>query len=410
MSRRSIHFELYTIQGDRQVLESTHDTQEEAVKRAKDLALRMAKELDALKVIKETTNQSGATMASEVFFHKVPKPKAEADISSLDEVAPVCESYEDMMKVEARVVFRRLLRPYLEKIDATPLETVHLYGLLRRVMDVGTVFQAATGRAGMLQSKLNGESARKNMARLFDLADSMRKRAEAADRLKAHFPAELTVENFDGIHRLVDQRVAEGERPYLRRVQMARLLATTRGEGAKLDLAIDLLQRTRETRTYHLCDHAIADLCLSTHVIQDMFGPHPCLGAFLAELCLLLTGRLPTDDRDETDPLRVLGKRFKDGELAQVRKVFTERLLRELNGTNPLDRKEPEKERIWINLVTKAGLQKDGALVGGAEMVRALYRRRAHALARAQENDWQAIDPSKETSNPKAQLEELLAG
>lgn len=411
MARRSTHFELYTVTGDRKILESTYETEEEAINRAKTLAMRNPRSIDALKVFKETTNQLGRTATTEVFHHTIPKPKTEPEISALDEVAPVCSSYEDMMKVEARIVFRRLLRPYLEKIDATPLEATHLFGLLKRMMDVGTVFQAATGRAGMMQAKLNGESARKNMAKLFEIADKGRALAEKADKMRQFFPAEMTVAAFDSVHPIIDKRAEDGDRPFLRRHQMARLLATVRGDGPKLDLVIQLLAKTQDDQTYHLCDHAMADLCLATGVIQDMFGPHPCLGAFVAELCLLLTGRLPVQDREADDPLRVLCTQFKAKKLGQTRKVLLERMLRELNGANPLDRKEPEKDRIWINLVAKAALQPDGTLVGGNEVVRALHRRRTYALAKAAEERGHAdVAMLPETDDPKQQLEELLAG
>lgn len=368
-SKRS-SFEVHVYQADHWVLESLHDREE----RARDQALRLLSigRAQGVRILRDWKRHDGSHSENEIFV-QFRSATRHIQLPEIEDPA-ICREVEDFYRVDSRITMTRLIRPYLDQVVLTPTELLHHHPELRRLLDSGVLIGNALQRIAVAQTALAGGDPADRRELLRQTLEGLAERARLAW-------ARPDLEDLGrlGLAPLYDQLSANAspeEVPFLTQVLLCRRLAQIREWLPKLDRLLDLVETDGPCgiEVVGVLDSAIADVIGSPEVMQTLLGFQRNLATALVRMIDLAEGRLETAARGVTDRAFRLGEALASDGLFDSRTVLFDLVRRQLRGTQPLMRADPEAERDGFDQVRRRLCHPEGIL-GGPGMAEALTLR-----------------------------------
>ncbi|GAA0590425.1 hypothetical protein [Caenispirillum bisanense] len=298
--------------------------------------------------------------------------------SAITEAAD-CADVEDLYALPARMTAAKVLRRWLDANKLTPLETLHNYRALSRLMDSDPqVYPSAVDRVATLQAKARGTDARQRRDELYRLVEEAASRARRAEGEKAVW--KLGLASYAKLCRTAEQVAwVPQDRALLIRSAVARDLIGQGSYLAKLDVLLATVTPDLCEEDFGILDEFIADVLGSPQTIQDILGERPNLSAALVALIDIMEGKPPAGRR-EPETVAVLRSMMAEGRLKSAWLVLRDRVVNEVSGARPLSRNDPAKEtEAFQALVTR--LLRFPRLGTGPQMAEALTSRCSRQFA-----------------------------
>lgn len=371
--KSSTAFEVQIRREGRWTIEGTYDEERRALASARSwLAVSGVEEVKALRF----RTLAGLSLETVIFQKAVPVVKDKPmTLGGTAEGAPYCTAPGDLYEFEARVVTGRLLRAFLDKFRITPTELLHSWTYLRKLDEQGLLLGAALQAAARHHADRHGVAVPARARELRGFADAAMARARdfQAERksLPAFDPADLSRSS-----RALVMALGEEAHDFAFLSQLTVHLADRNSLAGKLEMLLDLIGPEVEPRHLALLDGVMADALGSAELVKELLGAQPNLALGLCALADLILGRDPQPKSEPVSPLLAhVGALIVQGRAPCCRAVLLERIRQSLNGTQPLDRRDPKKEALLADHLATHLRDPQGRLLGGAEVEKALARR-----------------------------------
>ena len=368
MATRNATFEVQIQQDGRWIMQSIHESEEEA--RASASRRFGDKKCEGARVIRNWTRADGYVVESTIFCEtRIVKDDGPIRIAQIDSAPPPCASLEDFLALESRITTNRLFRSYLDKAFLTPTEVMHNSRELKRLQDKDTLLPSAIDRVAFLQTRSGDKDSKCRRDEIAKSVDDLSRRARRAESLALP----KSQGRFSDTMRAIDAAAIDEQRDYLALVVLSRDLINLRNWVGKLEKLCTLAVDEPEPGALVLLDGVIADV-LGSNVVQDILGFQPGLGQAIIAMIDLADGNLRTEDSDAGPSADLLNRLFAQHKLPASRLCLVDRAHRQLRSGSPLYRNDPTKEadefkRVMTRLV--AG----GEFHSGAETALALTQR-----------------------------------
>jgi len=330
------------------------------------------RDVGAVKVVRHRSMVSDFTLQTVVFEQQRENAAVNFGVSDYSGPFPACQTYTDFLDLEARSTIRRLLRPFLDKHRATPLELVHTLPTLRRLMDHGDVLLKAVGRVAQAQAAGLEMAPRDRMKQLFAILDANRVRLERAMSDK---PGPIDETLLAETHDLDAEGDWDSEAIYTVTLRFSLMLASRPAFTAKYEKLVSLAEGDLSPLMVKLVDRALADCLMTQDVIRMVVGEHPTMAAFLGSLLDIL---LPTDLGETRKPtkdqlaLRIL---LQSGRFPESRFALDEALLSHLESDRPLDKRDLNAEPGLLKELLTRLMLGDQGFYGDTRTVKAIELR-----------------------------------
>lgn len=366
-------FEVQVQRDGRWVVEETEATEEGAIARANRFLQRGG--CSAVRVVRDRLGRDTTVFEKQAGGGGSDSGRA-TPASPITEAAD-CAEVDDLTRLEARLTAAKVLRKWFDANHVTPLETLHSYRALARLMDTDApVYPSAVDRVATIQARRAGVDARERREVLFRLLEEAGRRTRAAEGEKAI--RKLGLATFPKLCATAE-KVAwiPQDRDVMIRVAVARDLIGQGGWLPKLDAllgAVSAHGAALAADDLAILDGFIADVLASPKAIQDILGDRPNLARALLALIDIMEGKADADGGREVETVTVLRRLMAEGVLTAAWQVLRDRVVSEVQGTNPLSRNAPEEEAAaFQELVDRiVGVRRLGE---GADMARALTAR-----------------------------------
>lgn len=290
-----------------------------------------------------------------------------------------CGDVEDLYSLAARLTAGKVLRKWFDANKVTPLEVLHNYRALSRLMDSDPqVYPSAVDRVATIQAKARGTDARQRRDELYRLIEEAASRARRAEGEKQVW--KLGLSTYPKLCRAAEQAAwIPQDRDLLVRSAVARDLI---GQGSwigKLDALLATVTPDLCEQDLGILDEFIADVLGSPQTIQDILGERPNLSAALVALMDIMEGKPPAGRR-EPETVAVLRGLMAEGRLKSAWLVLRDRVVNEVSGARPLSRNDPAREaEAFQALVTR--ILRFPRLGSGPQMAEALTSRCSRQFA-----------------------------
>lgn len=371
MARPSASYEVQIYKSDHWVLDLRFEAEAEALTRARRL-LSDGK-LDGVRVVRDWRRADGRHIETEIHVEFRPVSRT-VTIVPIDESPPLCQTVQDCYGVQSRMVMNRMLRNYVERAVVTPTELLHNHAELARLQNTDNLMPTAMGRVAALQAEKAGSDGRSRRDALNILLHDITERARCA-ALRKDLPA-IAATGFRPAFDALDAGTEPEERDFLARVVLSRELVQMRNWLAKLDFLSELVREDggQADAPLALLDGVIADVLGAPSVVQELLGIQGSLAEALCNLIDLSRGRMAAAGRAEDDRAIHLSELLAFHDLDQTRLVILDLVRRQLKGTQPLYRFDPEQEKTAFLEVLRCAITPTG-VTGGGPMAEALVLR-----------------------------------
>lgn len=364
-------FEVKVLSGKRWMVDRVFDSETLALKHAKDLV--KGNQYNGVKVDKERLKADGTFTGSTIFKQMCDGPgDAPVSIVPIDDASD-CQSVEDVYGIDARLTMWKVLRKYFDQVGLTPSEVLHNYNALSKLMDNDPpVYPAAIDRISSIQARKHGLDGKERRDELYQWADIVASRAREAQREK--YLRKFSLADYPALLEAAFEEGGPARRDHLVRCVIAQHFYTERNFMAKLDVLLKAATPDLAREDLDILDGFIADVLGSATVIQELLGTRTNLCHALIGLIDLMEGKEETDGRQDPEILTVLRRMFAEGRLPGGASVLLERIRSQIEGRQPLNRNDPEREgeafeRLLGRLSTSKGIS------GGPAMAEALTAR-----------------------------------
>jgi hypothetical protein len=353
------------------VTQELRDT--EQVARSTATAVLAKSHCEGVRVVKKWQRADGTVTENVIFSQTAAPQEAKVTIVAIED-APVCQRTDDYYRPESRATMNRLLRKYFEKVVLTPSELIHSHQALRKFQQMDMLFTTAVDRVATVQAANAGLDSRARREEIFQTVARMTQRARQAEQ-HPNLPV-MKGRNFETVLARVEKVVKPAEVEFSALVVLSRDLAEQRSWLGKLARLVELIGSAR--RSEALLDGVIADVFGVPAALQDILGDQPNLAEALCALVDLYEGKVPASN-DAAEQLAVLAPLLGGDRLKETRQALMDRLVRQLAGSQPLNRHDPSGEREAFRRVASR-LFRSSNLLGGPATAEALTRRSALLL------------------------------
>lgn len=328
----------------------------------------------AVRIVKETERPDGSFTERVIFSElKDASGGMTFQVGSVEE-APFCQTVDDLLAAPARMVMNRLFRRYLDHEVMTPVEVLHNRRALKRLADRDGLLPSAVSRTATAQANAHeGMSSKERAEHLHTLVAQADRRARTVDQRSL---PDVSKHGLGPVYRSLKKNAPPGEHDYLAMTALAETLSTMRAWVAKLHTTILLAEPDLEPGAVVLLDQVISDVLGSATAVQDLLGEQPHLAGAIQMLLRLHRGEADAWGKPDDDPLVLLNGLIADGKLPETRAVIEDRVIRQVKGTQPLSRSEPDREQERLNNVLHDSFGTDG-VIGGSAMAEALVIRQS---------------------------------
>ncbi len=364
------------------VIDQVFDEEETALARADEMLGE--KSVRQVQVVRERSSKRGPRLTAVVYERsqtgRPGKPPVTLAAPAAGEAW--CATLPDLFADDSRRMIGRLLRNFLDRHQATPIELLCDYRLYRKLDAEGSLASAAIQRMATLQAERRGLDVGGRTRELEKLVAEAVKlaRAHGAERRRPRLRAE------DGAHgglpalRQAARRFASDPFKQLYAVQaaVAEALRQIPNVTGKLERVLELLPETpagAELADLALVDGLLADCLGCAQTTQDLLGRQPDLGAALTHLARLVTCRSDGPPPDAPAFFSTVETLIGTHGLPASRAVLLDRLLRELGGDRPLSREDATVQRKLLKAIAALLMTPDGTLLGGGAAADAFGRR-----------------------------------
>lgn len=363
MSGRSTSFEIHVLRDKRWVLTEIVGDEANAVQFADNLLSKS--NYEAVRVVRDFKRIDG--LHSETVVHEKVSVAQKAEIALVPvSDAPICTELAHAYNLASRLVIGRLFRHYLDEAVITPTELLHNARELKRLGDKGRLVMSAVDQVAGLQAPGGGDEAKARRDFMYKSWDQLYARARNAMPEKP--PKSST---FKGL--LAAARKTSEDEDFQCLLLMSVQLLELRGWLPKLDKVLAWAAEEDAGPHFALIDGLIADLMMPGPAVQDLLGYQPNLGNALCHLCDLAEGKAEPA-KFASESFTVVNRLFAEGRLPQAQETLRNRVTRELRGSHPLSRNEPEREyEMFVQVLTR--LVNYQGVVGGEAMAEALLQR-----------------------------------
>lgn len=367
-------FEVKTLSNKRWLVESIHDSETLALKRARELV--KANQCEGVEVTRERARADG-TYSEQVLFKQMMGGPGDPQVQIVPvEDASDCQRIEDVYELEARLTIWKVLRKYFEQTALSPSEILHHYGALSKLMDNDPpVYPAAIDRIATIQSRRSGQDSRERRDQLYSWANIIGSRAREADLEKPLRKQSLA--NYPALLAACEEEGGPARRDHLARCVIARQLYMERNFLSKLDLLLKAVTPNLDREALGILDGYIADMLGSATVVQELLGNRSNLCLALIALIDLMEGKeeqAPPVAGSASDLVEVLRRLFADGCLPSGAQVLLDRVKVQIESKQPLNRANPEKEDDAFAMLL-GRLAGPKGVMGGPGMAEALTSR-----------------------------------
>lgn len=365
-------YEVKVLREKRWVVDRIFNAESEALEHAEKLA--KTNSVDAVKVEKERERADGTYTSTTIFDRKCEgRRNAPVAVTPVDR-APPCNSIEDLYGLDARITMWKILRKYFDHVTLCPMEILHNYGALAKLMDNDPpVYPAAIDKIASLQAPALDVESRVRRDELYKWMESIGRQAREAEREKRLFKESLA--NYPALAATALKIGGPERRDHLIRCAIARELYTNRNWLSKLERLLSAVSPEMDRHDLAIIDEFVADILGSAQVIQEILGSRSTLFNALVGLIDLMEGKeedYPPKDMPEV--AQVLRRMMSDGSLPSGSNVLMDRIKVQITGKQPLNRTNPDQEqqtfvKLMVRLSTTKGFR------GGSEMAEALTSR-----------------------------------
>ncbi len=325
-----------------------------------------------LRVTRTRVFENGELGSDYTIWEQPIPAKAERPVSIVPiDDAPMCETFADLERFEARRCATRLLRRYLDKHFLTATELMHSMREFKRLRDADMLLPSAVSRVSGIQARNAGVDARKRNDDLFRLVDRQFDRLrEAASRglpsIDAAGPGKAweRAEEYGG----PDQQF------FYFGVMLSKHLAGAQSWDAKLERIIELKLPRLPQAVDIILGELIAEVIDGASVIQDLLGRQPDLISALKMLSDLTVGGLEAD-KTRQPVLAALNEAFRGTNMDIARDVLTARIAREVGGRNDLTRYGGDEDVDALGEIVNRLVDDNGRYAGGPDMAEAIASR-----------------------------------
>jgi hypothetical protein len=349
---REVEYEVQAFSNKRWLTEGSYSSEKEAIAFARSLLSD-----EAVEEVKVTRHRSGTglSLTKDVFSEKrEAKAKKAVTLSGKITETRLCNTVQEFMGLESRMVMNRVLREFLDLLVITPTELLHNYGYQRKLDSMGLIASAVSQLAAAQASAGHGDI-KTRIDAIYLLVNEAMAKAQNAMAERKRYPV-LVEGQYAQLCQKIDAVFPEGERSYALRVALTNYLLGGNSLALKLEQIASLLtDDVDKTQAAHL-DDFIADLLGSGSIVQDVLGQQPSLASALGVLADLVRGKLEIEQvRNPTAQLKLIHRLLSGRGMASTKAVLFERLQREYFSPKPLVRtNEPSIEREELNkLITK---------------------------------------------------------
>ena len=370
MSSDRAGFEIHAYRGENWILEETRETEAMARQVAKTIINKPR--VGGVRIIK--TWRRGDGQVTENTIHEEMRAISEPQVAIVPiESAPMCQTLDDVYKLESRTTVGRLLRKYVEQVFLTPTELMHNHKALKKFQDADSLFPSAVDRVATVQVRGTNINSRERRDELFRWVSQASERARRVEE-KGGLP-ELKGNDFAAAYKRVKNAApAADEAAYNALVMLCRDLVGYRDWLAKLARIAELINPDGDEEVLALFDKVMADLVGIPAAFQDILGQYPNLGQALVGIIELYdTGRAGKKS-DAEEQIAKIGPLIAAGKMRETRAALIERLVRQLGSSQPLSKNDPTKERDVVKDVVAKLFRADGIL-GGPDAAAAMTRR-----------------------------------
>ncbi|MBI1775478.1 MAG: hypothetical protein HYR63_09035 [Proteobacteria bacterium] len=377
-------FDVHVCRQARWTIDASCDSQREAEELARKLFAKM--DVEGVRVIVDTATSGGLTKEAPPVLEQIKSAAKNDKLFIADvEAVPACQAMAELYEAPSRMVIGRMFRAYLDKVNLLPIEIMHVYREMKRVMDQDTMVPSAVAKAAALQSK--GGAAAESVARrneLFKWVDLVLVRARDAESRKLPSVKEHGLESAVD---MMKKEIAQPELDFHVRVMLARELSNIRNLFGKLEQALTWLGACKSEYCYARLDDFLADVLGNATIIQDLLGQQPSLAQALVRLADLGHGHWEAGESKAQGAMveqeaitKKLAEAIATGRLPNSQLALMERVRQQLLGGATLIRGGPEAEQTAFNQLLAKLVPEDGPIIGGGPMAEALTGRQARLM------------------------------
>ena len=363
MSSR-VHYEVFVKKNRKAgwVLERAEEVRDEAFKLAHELLARNPD--GSVRISKEVYNEADRTFRSVPVFNGG-NERMTAVKEKTGEARLPCLAPDDLCKSHGRDTIRRVLKDWLERKQAIPLELLHRPDLAESLEASGTELQHAVQKVAVANARDSDASVHGFVKQANELVQKTLTRLYTDHRNKV-LP-QVSAKHCFG--KVAAEIHASDSRPYRLRAAIASMLKSNRNYADKLNALLSMSQalaETGEVREFALCelDQSISDVMQFDAGREALLGECRDLGERLERLTCLYDG----DDKAEAismspDAARQVAEMIQAGDLPACKIAIAQALLADLESPRRLRPSSVREEvRLARELAQKLVMSADSSL------------------------------------------------
>jgi len=362
MSSKRETFEFYILRDKNWNVQNLYNTEAEA-KGAAQQAVKTG-QVEGVKIIRLWQRADGE-QTEKVVYEQLCDVKKVRDIRiSPIEEAHYCETEADLLSPEGMRTCGRLFRKYLDEVQITPMEIMHIHREYKRLWDAENILVSGVDRVALIQTQNTEKDNKERTDELYRIVEAVGQRASrfATDKF---VPKRIEGSMADLIKTASEEYYEQEDRMFFTKVVLSRDLREQSSLMGKLERIGELLENETDPEAISYLDAAAAQCLASPQVFQDVLGVKPNLAKALLSLTDILEGGKETFDR--AMPRGDLYLKFiQGGMLPQVRKELFERLVSMVGGSGPMSRNEPSNETVEFGLVANRLINEKRVMGNGA--------------------------------------------
>jgi|GEM_PF-1733542 len=373
----STSFEVQLEQDGRWQTREIADDQQFALTRAK--ALAEEEKCDAVRVVESVPKTDGTLAERTIFEQKVKKKKSTPVTAQHVDFSPLCDTVEQVFRLEGRLTAGRILRGYLDEEGLTISELMTDPGQLSLLARHETMLTQSIGVASSVQAKLYDLPQRQRADALYGLFDQVKTMAAALAETLPTFKTVLVEQGIDALVAAVSALPEPRQFP----MTVAVLASLTREEGEpgpKLEKILDLIpvKQPLSVPAHDLLDEILAEILDSGDGVRSVLGHQPDLASAVKVVSGIVSGKGSPDAKAPSVQARLYSL-FRIHKFPAGRSSLNRWISLALNSLQPLTREGGDKERSALVDVLSAMLMDDG-LTGGPSTSAAITQRARSVL------------------------------
>lgn len=373
----STSFEVQLEQDGRWQTREIADDQQFALTRAK--ALAEEEKCDAVRVVESVPKTDGTLAERTIFEQKVKKKKSTPVTAQHVDFSPLCDTVEQVFRLEGRLTAGRILRGYLDEEGLTISELMTDPGQLSLLARHETMLTQSIGVASSVQAKLYDLPQRQRADALYGLFDQVKTMAAALAETLHTFKTVLVEQGIDALVAAVSALPEPRQFP----MTVAALASLTREEGepgSKLEKILGLIpvKQPLSVPAHDLLDEILAEILDSGDGVRSVLGHQPDLASAVKVVSGIVSGKGSPDAKAPSVQARLYSL-FRIHKFPAGRSSLNRWISLALNSLQPLTREGGDKERSALVDVLSAMLMDDG-LTGGPSTSAAITQRARSVL------------------------------